>query len=453
MKWLSFSFLCLQLFGVGSAGCSIGKVETGTASGSVSFSQLFADAIVSQDDSREKPPAAQTETLPAVTGVVKQKIHTQATCHPGEMDLARIAQKAPGVAGLLLSLEVAQQVCDGNGSWDIANTVLGSVRISLDELSFHGAGQPVAPVKSLRSAVRSLKVTIPGALAQKGSLKASLFLCVDADDDGSCADEAVSSLNDAIKRANDLTTANQFRTLGFAPAINAELLRYQPGVLAYQPVSLSFQGGEIQLGQAIQDKGAASPDEAALFASAKNVGTELESLSSESAADIIVAEQTADGTCVPQVRTNGCFARGTNIQMAGGKLLPVEQIRKGMEVLTAAGEPREVLRSVAGPEKKPVITIRTLDRKSVTVTQGHPVMTRRGLKPAAELVATDEIRTEPKGFVGLASLTFSACAGNVYNFELSGAEETDHLIAVEGLVLGELALQEKLSAKALTARK
>ena len=442
--------------GAFSLGCSTGVIETNPQANNASFSQVYAQSMARSADDGSALPGAQpspgSAALPAVEGTLEQKLTTMATCHPGELDLARLALKATGAKDLLISLEVVEVVRDSNAGWDLANTVLGAARVSLDEMSFHGLGQTVVPVKSARSMIKSLKLSIPGVLAQKSPFNASLFVCLDTNGNGSCADEAISSLNEVIQRANDLLTrGNNIFTLGFAPMINAALLRYEPGVLAYQPVQVTVWDRQIKVENALMNKAAMTPDQAALFDSAKSVGRELQSFSISNAQDVIIAEQTPDTTCQPQVRTNGCFVKGTKIALAGGKIVPVEQICKGMAVLTASGKSGEVKRAVAGPEKQPVITIRTLDQKSVTVTRGHPVMTRRGLKLASELTAADEILTHSKSFVGLTALTFSAPEGNVYNFELTGDQEADHLVPIEGLVLGDLYLQEKLSAKPMTS--
>jgi len=137
--------------------------------------------------------------------------------------------------------------------------------------------------------------------------------------------------------------------------------------------------------------------------------------------------------------------RGTRILLAGGETLRVEDVFAGVEVTTAAGRRLEVLESVAGPERYPIIAIKTDAGHSLRVTRSHPMLTPSGLRMADDLATGDRLVAADRKVVRIVSLAREPYRDLVFNFSLPGGVEADHLVNAEGLITGDLHLQQKLS--------
>jgi hypothetical protein len=150
------------------------------------------------------------------------------------------------------------------------------------------------------------------------------------------------------------------------------------------------------------------------------------------------------GNYCPADRTDGCYIAGTRIAVADGVDLPIELIRRDMPITTLAGRSSNVLRVEAGPEPLPVITVRTDQGQALTVTEGHPMMTASGLKPARDLTLEDRMLTAAGDHARITELRRDRYNGMVFNFSLPGKQLDDHLVVAEGLVVGDLHLQKQL---------
>ena len=70
-----------------------------------------------------------------------------------------------------------------------------------------------------------------------------------------------------------------------------------------------------------------------------------------------------------------------------------------------------------------------------------------GLKPASALKKGDRLPVAAGGFTEITKLTPQKYEGLVYNFALPGDATKDHLVVANGLVTGDLFLQEQLAKK------
>ena len=150
----------------------------------------------------------------------------------------------------------------------------------------------------------------------------------------------------------------------------------------------------------------------------------------------------------PQVRTNGCFARETRLNITPGVAVRIDSLYPNAKVLLADGRQATIKKVVAGPEKKPMIAFETDDGDELIVTSEHPMYTQEGVKKAKDVRITDKFKTMAGKMVSLRAISQKPYAENVYNVELEGSEEADHLLIAEGLVTGDLYLQQKLQQAA-----
>jgi hypothetical protein len=147
------------------------------------------------------------------------------------------------------------------------------------------------------------------------------------------------------------------------------------------------------------------------------------------------------------MRTNGCFIEGTHIYIGHGRSVLVENIGIGFGVVNMANKHLTVKNAVVGPEKHPIIQISTQGGHKIGVTRTHPMWTPSGLKMAKDLNKGDLLMTAKGAPVAITSLRRVPYSGQVYNIALPGTGTRNHLIIADGLVTGDLYLQQKLSTK------
>lgn len=156
-------------------------------------------------------------------------------------------------------------------------------------------------------------------------------------------------------------------------------------------------------------------------------------------------------TCsmVPVPRTNlGCFAYGSKIMMGDGSLVAGETVKKGDYVWNPVIKmPVKVTETTSGPERPALVKIETTSGEVIRVTRNHPVLTKMGLKAAKDILVGDEVQHMSGGLVKVSAVSSDKHQGSfVWNVRLEGPERDDsyHYVLVDGLVTGDLHLQEKL---------
>lgn len=145
-------------------------------------------------------------------------------------------------------------------------------------------------------------------------------------------------------------------------------------------------------------------------------------------------------------RGGGCFVSGSLIRMANGDLKPIEELKKGDEILNGiTGEVSVFARGVKGPEFAPVYEFSTATG-SLAVTEAHPMYTTRGLVPANAVQINDKLLSESGEYIAIEDIKLMLSEKDVYNIELKSLDGTDvpgGLIS-SGIVTGDLDDQEKL---------
>jgi hypothetical protein len=159
----------------------------------------------------------------------------------------------------------------------------------------------------------------------------------------------------------------------------------------------------------------------------------------------------AAATSAPELRTmRGCFAPETLITMADGSKKQIQEIKLNDRVKNPlTGLSAIVIRVSKGPEAdKGMLEVGFKDGGKVLVTSKHPFMTRQGLKQADELTESDEIIVRSDAFRKVDHLVRRPANGNqtVVNIAVTGKtfEAADHMIEADGVIAGDLFLQEKL---------
>ncbi len=313
------------------------------------------------------------------------------------------------------------------------------------------------------------RLTIPGALRAASNLAVNLYACIDTNRNGRCAEEKVKSM----KTLSGFLTANL--RLGLARDLASD-------VIYFAPTRAYLDGDQVRFARvtSANEVNAETQDVMNVLNNLvpKSVehaedgmttgGTTAGTIGADNPLTIRVAihapldtechESTVPDTCYvcminpanfptsrSDVRTNGCFVAGTRIELPGGETVPVEKLAEGMEVSRPDGSSGRIFRVVAGPELEPIVDLRTEDGQRLRVTQKHPMVTERGFRKAKDLKAGDRLFTREGKPVAIRSLHLRRYQGQVYNFELQGVMNEAHQVLANGLVSGDLHLQELLS--------
>jgi len=386
-KILNLAFLSALL--TYSAACS--KMEAPGASHLSSSSRFQVQSFDDLEDELEDdytprpedPEGPKSRPITVVPSVVR-------LCMIGELDIVEAAKNCGINAPLLVTVR------DSNGE-----RVLGSVSL----------GQDIETVIS--QLARSFSGTSHGD-------HINIFVCIDGNQNGRCSDEPILDLNQATA---DLSAGNAGVLCG----------KLSKGLLIYHKYHVF-----------------------AVANASSNVGNTVQQPLSNHGADeqqggvfpITLTKAQPKSVCPkPAIRTTGCFVKGTKIAISKDSAVPVEALRAGNTVRLADGRSSRILKVVAGPEVKPVISFATAEGPVIVVTAEHPLLTKKGMKLAREITIHDELKVSGLDkFTALKSISQQAYDGDVYNFELAGNKEADHLVIADGLVSGDLYLQIKMSS-------
>lgn len=143
----------------------------------------------------------------------------------------------------------------------------------------------------------------------------------------------------------------------------------------------------------------------------------------------------------------GCFEYRTKIRMADGSDQEINRIKEGDLVWnpirkTAA----RVKRMTVGPEAENLVVIK-IPGSTLRVTQKHPVPTRVRLKLAKDVVISDEIQDGQGKWHKIEKIRQQKPNLMVVNLALDSdsADADDHVVLADGIVSGDLFLQEKMA--------
>lgn len=149
---------------------------------------------------------------------------------------------------------------------------------------------------------------------------------------------------------------------------------------------------------------------------------------------------------------DGCFDEKTHIRMADGTDRQITHLKKGEFVFNPITlKPARIVKLVIGPEFKPLIQV-SVDGRRVDVTQTHPFKTQRGWVQAKALNVGDLLLTSGRGYLPVSSVKIGEPGRMVANLALEGdGTQTDaHYVLADGVVTGDLVIQNLLEARALS---
>jgi len=151
------------------------------------------------------------------------------------------------------------------------------------------------------------------------------------------------------------------------------------------------------------------------------------------------------------VRGWGCFSADTEITLADLTTKKASQIRSGDWLWNPIRRsPARVKKVVAGPEKKPMMEIVGSDFR-LKVTETHPFPTENEILQAKDLRPGDSVLGNGGRLLTIERVGrfFLSSDDRVWNFELeesSGSWE-DHVVLANGIMTGDLVLQNKLEKR------
>ena len=131
---------------------------------------------------------------------------------------------------------------------------------------------------------------------------------------------------------------------------------------------------------------------------------------------------------------NSCFAAGTEIRLADGRMIPVEQVAVGDRVVSD-GDNRllTVTGLTQGGEDEPMVRVRDSLGHELMLTAKHPVYTSQGLMPADSLVPKMHVETEA-GLATIVQVERVPYDGMVYNLTL-GTEDELAMVAADDVTM------------------
>lgn len=108
--------------------------------------------------------------------------------------------------------------------------------------------------------------------------------------------------------------------------------------------------------------------------------------------------------------------------------------------------PQQVLRTVFGPESSPLFVFTLSNGETLRVTEHHPMVLTTG-----KVVEAGKVDTR-SAFVGLdgapvtiTAITREKAVADVFNFETAGTTQLGHILVAEGVLVGDLKLQNELA--------
>jgi len=149
----------------------------------------------------------------------------------------------------------------------------------------------------------------------------------------------------------------------------------------------------------------------------------------------------------------GCLAGETLIEMADGSRKAIREIAVGERVRSQNGAWLEVHGAKLGREAKPMIQITWGSDAKVLMTDGHPVLTEKGLTAARDLAVGDIIRVAD-GYSTIHAIDAIFYDGLVHNLTLideSGDFPDQAAFLAGGLWVGDDRMQTKVEEDSLNA--
>lgn len=158
--------------------------------------------------------------------------------------------------------------------------------------------------------------------------------------------------------------------------------------------------------------------------------------------------------------TNSCLAEGTQVQLADGRLVPIESIEIGDKIFNPfhlGAQELTVTDISKGFETVPMVRIKDQTGRGLLMTEMHPIATvDRGMVQARKLRVGDKVQTQT-GISQLVSVTREPFPGKVHNLKVGTSTEALKLgpdqtvVYANGFLVGDGQIQRKYEAAEQTA--
>lgn len=153
-------------------------------------------------------------------------------------------------------------------------------------------------------------------------------------------------------------------------------------------------------------------------------------------------------TCAA-LRIYGCFVPEAKILMSDGTLKEIDSIASGDMVKNpVTGKSMKIKSLIESYEEDPIISILT-DSNTIKVTSGHPILTKSGVLLASKLKLGDLVAIGSDKYESVVKMTLlEEEKQRVVNFRLDTDSilPEDHYVLADGIVAGDLYLQEYLES-------
>lgn len=359
-------------------------------------------------------PGQETTTITPPPEFVSQKIELGVQpipqCVAGEMDILKYSHQCATQTSLLITV------------MDVT-------------------GEKIVVRRSATRAINFNQLLLEITTHQMGNILGDgvdIFICIDGNNNGKCSDEPVKDINAlSAKLAPIMKEANTTGTLTCDATLTSQLTS---GVVLY------YRHHQFRGVQSDQSKQVAVRMGAAVRSLAANDVTVNPDGTNRLRLQMVQYDY---GTCPPppQVRTDGCFARDTKIKTENRGDVQIDLLMPNEGLALSDGRIAKIKRIIAGPEAKPLYVFETKTGQKIRVTTTHPMKTERGVLPADQIKKTDKLLTENGAWVQIKKISRVKYQDQVYNVELEGIEEADHLVIANGLVSGDLYLQQHPTPK------
>jgi hypothetical protein len=156
----------------------------------------------------------------------------------------------------------------------------------------------------------------------------------------------------------------------------------------------------------------------------------------------------------------GCFAADTQILSSvttdgEASYMSAQSVKPDSPLMSMADESslddvflaqRSVKRIVAGPEDAGLYAFSLANNRTLRVTMHHPMVLDSGVLVEAKDVDLSMSFAGMDGKpVAIKSITREKPTGDVFNFETRGETQLSHIIVAEGVLVGDLKIQNELS--------
>lgn len=375
-------------------------------SSATSHSELLSEinAEVDPVPGDDPIPAPNPEPVPVETHPIQVAPQIVGQCMIGDLDIIEAVHRCQGSAPLIMTVK------DQSGERVV-------MTYNFPAATTLGRGLP-GQIGGTGLAA-ALSSTFPSTIT--GS-EVDIFLCLDTNGNGQCGDERLGSLDASAQALVGRLALSQLFTCQGAMVFYHKHYSFTPGAPSTAGKAANVLAGMM-----------------------RNLDDAPQTTNGTTVFRPPLVQFQNIGNCPMSDRTDGCFAKGTKIQTGKDQSVAIETLHVGFPVALANGGMATIKKIVTGPESKPMIHFITSTGQKLVVTSEHPLLTQKGIKMAKDITIGDELKTAAGKFATIASISQKPYKLNVYNIELEGDATEDHLIIAEGLVSGDLYIQNKLS--------